>query len=160
MTTLTGSASDVNTALTSAGISGLGNEAVTFVISDIETNGNDTITRFTSSTDTASVVGGADLVQFSSADLMAVTGFVSYAGSGQFITLNDATTKVAFATGAGAVATEAFATFSYDTSTGQLSFDADGIGIVTPIVAVTLFSDYLATTEITDLLSADLQFIA
>ena len=161
VTTLTGTASHVNTALSSSGITGLGNEAVTFVISDIETNGIDMITAFTSSTDTALVAAGADLVQFSSADLMAATGFVSYAGSASSITLNDATTKVAFVTGAGAVATEAFATFSYDTTTGQLSFDADGTGsTASSITVATLFSDNLGTAPITDLLSADLQFIA
>jgi Ca2+-binding RTX toxin-like protein len=136
----------------------LGND--TFVISDIETNGSDTIYAFTSSTDTAVVGAGADLIQFSSADLMAATGFVTYAGSGTSITLNDATTKVAFVTGAGAAASEAYATVSYDTSTGQLSFDADGTGsTASAIVVATLFSDF-GDTAITDLLAADLSFIA
>jgi Ca2+-binding RTX toxin-like protein len=91
---------------------------------------------------------------------MAATGFVTYAGSGTSITLNDATTKVAFVTGAGAAASEAYATVSYDTSTGQLSFDADGTGsTASAIVVATLFSDF-GDTAITDLLAADLSFIA
>jgi Ca2+-binding RTX toxin-like protein len=139
----------------------------TFVISDIETNGSDTIYAFTSSTDTAVVGAGADLIQFSSADLMAATGFVTYAGVGTSITLNDATTKVAFVTGDGAAASEAYATISYDTDTGELSFDADGTGsTASAIVVATLFSDFGDTviTDLlgvdTDLLAADLSFIA
>jgi hypothetical protein len=93
---------------------------------------------------------------------MAATGFVTYAGSGTSITLNDLTTKVAFVTDAGeaAVASEAYATISYDTDTGELSFDADGTGsTASSIVVATLFSDF-GTTAITDLLGADLNFIA
>jgi hypothetical protein len=91
---------------------------------------------------------------------MAATGFVTYDGVGTSITLNDASTKVAFVTGDGAAASEAYATISYDTDTGELSFDADGTGsTASAIVVATLFSDF-GDTVITDLLAADLSFIA
>jgi Ca2+-binding RTX toxin-like protein len=131
----------------------------TFVVEDIETNGSDTMYSFTTSTDGATVGAGADVIQLSTADLTGVTGYAAYTGAGTAITLTDAT-LVEYVAGAGAVADEAGATLAFDSSTGQLSYDADGTGSsASAIVIATLTSDE-GTTAITDLLVADISIIA
>jgi len=131
----------------------------TFVVEDIETNGSDTMYSFTTSTDGAAVGAGADVIQLSTADLTGVTGYAAYTGAGTAITLTDAS-LVEYVAGAGAVADEAGATLAFDSSTGQLSYDADGTGSsASAIVIATLTSDE-GVTAITDLLVADISIIA
>jgi len=138
---------------------GLGFDA--FEVENIETNGSDSIWFFTTDADTDVVGEGADSIQFSDTDLLAATGFTAYGGtSTSVVFLNDGTTDVAFVTGAGAVATEAYATFVFNTTTGVLSFDADGTGTTASSITVaTLYSDD-GSTVITDFASTDLTFIA
>ena len=105
-------------------VAGTGNDILlgatgtdTIVISDIETNGFDQLFKFTTSTDSAAVAEGRDTLQFSTADLKGVTGFVEYTGVGTAVTLQGGT-KVAFVEGAGATSSVAEATFVFDDTTG------------------------------------------
>jgi Ca2+-binding RTX toxin-like protein len=137
---------------------GLGND--TFEVSNIETNGSDSIYFFTTAADAAVVGQDDDLIEFSSADLIAAVGFIDYDGDGTSITLTGAVGTVGFVAGAGAIATDDTAMFVYNTTTGVLSFDADGTGAAaTSITIATLYSDD-GSTAIADFLSADLTFIA
>jgi hypothetical protein len=69
-------------------------------------------------------------------------------------------TKVEYVAGAGATADEAGATMIFNSTTGALSFDADGTGSSAAAITVaTIYSDS-GTTAITDLLVADLSIIA
>jgi hypothetical protein len=130
-----------------------------FVVTDIETNGSDKLFTFTSDTDGAAVGQGDDHIQFSTADLSGVTGFAAYTGAGTTITLTGGA-LVEYVAGAGAAADEAGATMSFNSTNGELSFDADGTGgSATAIVVATFFSDS-GSTAITDLLVADISIIA
>ena len=125
----------------------------------IETNGSDNIFTFTSDADGASVAQGDDHIQFSTADLIGVTGYAAYTGSGTTITLSNSS-KVEYVAGAGAVANEAGATLAFNSTNGQLSYDADGTGSsATAIVVATFYSDS-GSTVITDLLVGDIAIIA
>jgi hypothetical protein len=134
-------------------IGGRGND--TFVISYIETSGSDQFFKFTTSTDVATVAEGRDTLQFSTVDLLHVVGFTA-AGSGAALTLLDGS-NVAFVEGAGAVSTDAVATFVYDDTTGVLSFDADGTGAEAAINVGTFYSDS-GLTLVNDILAADFNF--
>jgi Ca2+-binding RTX toxin-like protein len=137
---------------------GLGTD--TIVVSDVETGGNDNILFFTSSTDTANVNQGADVIQFSTADLTAVTGFAAYTGGGTTKALTGGNGNVEFIVGAGAVADEAGATFAFNTSNGQLSFDADGTGGTASAIVVGTFHSDHGPTVLADMLVGDVTFIA
>jgi len=136
---------------------GLGTD--TFVVTDVETNGSDNIFTFTSSTDGAAVAQGDDQIQFSTADLTGVTGYAAYTGSGTTISLTDGT-KVEYVAGAGAVADEAGATMIFNSTTGALSYDADGTGSTASATVIATFYSDSGTTAITDLLVADIAIIA
>lgn len=108
---------------------GAGNDSLTggagddtFVISGVTTvtNGLDTITDFKTA--------GADKIQFSLAAVNTATNASLTAGA---LTAN-------FVSGAGAVAGAATDYFIYDTTTGILSFDADGSGAGAAVALVTL----------------------
>jgi Ca2+-binding RTX toxin-like protein len=138
---------------------GLGND--TFEVSNIETNGSDSIWYFTTDADAAGIAEGVDWIEFSDTDLLAATGFTAYGGtSTSVVTLNDETTEVAFVSNATGLADEAYATFVYNTATGVLSFDADGTGTTASSITVaTLYNDD-GSMVITDFASTDLTFIA
>jgi len=138
---------------------GLGTD--TFVIADIENNGSDQFFTFTTNGDNANVNQGTDVLQFSDADLTGVASFVAYTGGGAglALTLNDGATDVELVSGANAQASGAEAAFLFDTSTGVLSFDADGSGAGAVINVGTFYSDS-GSTLITDILAADFNFIA
>jgi len=140
---------------------GLGNDI--FYNASISANGQDSIYYFTTTADAAAVGQGADKMEFSTANLIGLTGFASYSGTGSTgtsITLNDGTNKVVLVTGTSAAADVAQATFTYNTSTGVLSFDADGTGTAASSIAVaTLYSD-AGSTAIADFASTNLVFIA
>ena len=127
------------------------------VISDIETGGLDKLLSFTSNGDAASVNAGRDKIQFSTSDLESVTGFTAYTGSDTAVTLTGGN-KVEFLVNGSA--DEAGATFIYNTTTGKLSFDADGTGANAAIEVVQVYSDDAQSSELADLLAADLTFIA
>jgi Ca2+-binding RTX toxin-like protein len=131
---------------------GLGSD--TIVNADIDNDGLDVISSFTTGTDGAGVGEGADTLQFSDADLKGLTGFADgVSATGTLLTFNDGITKAELIVGAGAVADEAVATFAFDTSTYTLTFDADGTGANAAIDVVTL-------TGVTDLAAADFAFVA
>ena len=116
------------------------------VYSALATEGGDTITDFTTSDE--------DILQFSSADLIGVNGFTSYAGAGIAFALSGGQ-KVQFvvATGGALVASDAQAAFLFDTVTGVLAFDADGTGAGAAITIATL-------TGVANLGVADFSFVA
>ncbi len=131
---------------------GLGND--TFVVSDIENNGLDRFFNFTTSTDAAEVVQGADTLQFSSSDLTDVAGFVSYQGI-DGIFFGDG--SVGF-TLAGETPSAAGATFIFDDTSGELSFDADGDGGNAALTIGTFYGDD-GITAITDFSASDLEIL-
>jgi len=140
-------------------VGGLGTD--TFEVTDVTNIGSDEIHYFTTAADAAAIGLGADQIEFSDTDLTGLAAWVAYAGtSTSVVTLHDGVTTAAFVTGAGAVATEAYATFAFDTSTGVLTFDADGTGVTASAITVaTLYSD-AGSTVIADFTSSDLTFIA
>ena len=127
------------------------------VISDIETGGLDKLLSFTSNGDAAGVSAGTDKIQFSTSDLESVTGFTAYTGGGTAVTLAGGN-KVEFLVDGSASAGEA--AFIYNTTTGKLSFDADGDGANAAIEVVQVYSDDAQSSVLADLLTADLTFIA
>jgi len=85
-----------------------------------DTNGSDTITDFTT---------GSDKIVFSLAAVNTATTASLLAG---------ALTAGNFVSGPGAIADTGSSYFAYDTTTGTLSFDADGNGAGAAVVLVTL----------------------
>lgn len=97
----------------------------------VATEGGDTITDFT--------IADADVLQFSSADLIGVAGFATFTGVGTAFALSGGQkVQFVFATGGALVASEAQAAFLFDTASGALRFDADGTGAGEAITIATL----------------------
>ena len=114
--------------------------------------------EFSTDADAASVNKGHDTIQFTKADLLGVSNFVSYGGTDGKIDLGSGN-FAEFISGAGAVADEAGATMAYNSTSGILSFDADGTGTdASAINIATVYSDD-GTTTVADLLIADLSFL-
>jgi len=109
------------------------------------------------SLDGAGFAADADTLQFSEADLASLTNFEAYTGGGATIDIDgngSGPLLVEFLSGAGAqVATAAEAAFLFNETTGELSFDADGIGAEAAILIATL-------TGVADLAAGDFSFIA
>ncbi|MDA9894718.1 hypothetical protein N9D98_01605, partial [Amylibacter sp.] len=150
--TITGGSGDDNI------LAGLGDDVI--IMSDLanDNNGFDSLRSFTSSTDTLGVGEGSDTIQFSGSDLQGVTGFSQYTGAGNTVTGGGVTAE--FLVGSnGIAADEEGATFIYNTSTGILSFDADGTGDEAKIDIAKLYEDTFSNNVIEDILGADLSII-
>ena len=137
-----------------------GNDII--AISDIETNGIDKLYSFRSNGNAADVKdaegndAGRDVIQFSAADLQAVSGFTNYTGSGTKVTI-DAGIYAEFLVNQDA--DELGATFTYNTTTGFLTYDADGSGSNSSnTTVVQIFGDDDESVVLSDILSADLSF--
>lgn len=77
-----------------------------------------------------------DKLSFISSDLAASNGYSKYVGGGPKLTFGDFAAKLLV--GDGVTADEAGATFTFDTVSHVLSYDADGSGTGNPIAVVTL----------------------
>lgn len=132
----------------------------TIIVTGIETNGLDQLWEFTTNRDggTNLVNKGKDTIQFTKSDLLAVSNFVSYDGTGDKIDLGSGN-FAEFISGPGAVANEAGATMVYNSTNGTLSFDADGTGSNASAIDIAKVYSDDGTTFVADLLIADLTFV-
>ena len=87
-----------------------------------------------------------DKLSFVGQELFNEAGYVEYVGLGTQLTAGDFTAKLLV--GAGVIADEAVATFTFDTTSNVLSYDADGTGSGTAIALLTLTGvTSLSTTD-------------